>query len=495
MKKNNLFKAVGIVILIYILMSWIVPIIYGIGNFKGEVSHQIGFVSIMSVILETFSGFGSVVLYVLLIGAFYGVLKITGAYDKIIECVATKVKGKEKGTLIGIIIAMALISSISGLDLGLLVVFPILIALLVKMGYDKIVALGATLGATIIGMYGATFAGTLYGINNTILGLKTYSQFLPKVILLVVGVVVLILFVLAYCKEKNFKFDDKKVAVKSTAKKEAVKSSAKKSTKVKKAASEKTKEKGKTKKERGVLPALIIVGVVMLILFIGTTSWEGIFGSNWFSTAHTSWTGVKIGGFEILNKLFGGIDAFGLWNTPTRFQIYSMILILAMVALAICYRTKPSECFDGFVDGIKSFVVPAILTILASSLFVFIYYNPVITPVMSAFLGLAKEFNIAISGIYTIINSVFYVDYYYLAYSVLYSLTSVYDDANVLSILSVMFTNLYSLVMLVAPTSVLLLISLSISDVKYTEWLKFIWKIALVLLVVSFITFMVMMLV
>ena len=114
---------------------------------------------------------------------------------------------------------------------------------------------------------------------------------------------------------------------------------------------------------------------------------------------------------------------------------------------------------------------------------------------MSAFLGLAKEFNIAISGIYTIINSVFYVDYYYLAYSVLYSLTSVYDDANVLSILSVMFTNLYSLVMLVAPTSVLLLISLSISDVKYTEWLKFIWKIALVLLVVSFITFMVMMLV
>ena len=70
-----------------------------------------------------------------------------------------------------------------------------------------------------------------------------------------------------------------------------------------------------------------------------------------------------------------------------------------------------------------------------------------------------------------------------------------YSDKSVLSIISVMFTNLYSLVMLVAPTSVLLLISLSLSDVKYTEWFKFIWKLALMLLVISFIVFTVMFLV
>ena len=133
------------------------------------------------------------------------------------------------------------------------------------------------------------------------------------------------------------------------------------------------------------------------------------------------------------------------------------------------------------------------LTILDCSLFVFIYYNPVLTPVSSLLLG--KDFNVALTGIYTIINSVFYVDYYYLAYSVLYSITSVYSDSTVLSIISVMFTNLYSLVMLVAPTSILLLITLSISDVKYTEWFKFIWKLALALLVVSFIVFSVMLLI
>lgn len=503
MKKNNLFKAVGIVILIYILMSWIVPIIYSVAGIDGEVSYQIGFVSILSVLLETFSGFGTVILYVLLVGAFYGVLKATGAYDKLIELLSSKANGREKGVLIGIIVLMAVISSISGLDLGLLVVFPILISLIVKMGYDKLVALSATLGATVIGMYGATFAGTLYGLNNTVLNLKTFDQFIPKLIFLVVGVVGLVLFVLMYCKKKDFKFGEKKLVEKSDKKddsKDSKKSSnIKKNSKTKsavKSSSKKVaavKKNNKEKKERTALPALIIVGIVMLLFFVGTTSWEGIFGSNWFSSAHEFWTGFKIGGFDILNKLFGGVDAFGSWNTPVRFQVYSMILIVAMVILAIVYRTKADECFEGFVDGIKSFVVPAILTILACSLFVFIYYNPVLTPVSSLLLG--KDFNVALTGIYTIINSVFYVDYYYLAYSVLYSITSVYSDSTVLSIISVMFTNLYSLVMLVAPTSILLLITLSISDVKYTEWFKFIWKLALALLVVSFIVFSVMLLI
>lgn len=503
MKKNNLFKAVGIVILIYILMSWIVPIIYSVAGIDGKVSYQIGFVSILSVLLETFSGFGTVILYVLLVGAFYGVLKATGAYDKLIELLSSKANGREKGVLIGIIVLMAVISSISGLDLGLLVVFPILISLIVKMGYDKLVALSATLGATVIGMYGATFAGTLYGLNNTVLNLKTFDQFIPKLIFLVVGVVGLVLFVLMYCKKKDFKFGEKKLVEKSDKKddsKDSKKSSnIKKNSKTKsavKSSSKKVaavKKNNKEKKERTALPALIIVGIVMLLFFVGTTSWEGIFGSNWFSSAHESWTGFKIGGFDILNKLFGGVDAFGSWNTPVRFQVYSMILIVAMVILAIVYRTKADECFEGFVDGIKSFVVPAILTILACSLFVFIYYNPVLTPVSSLLLG--KDFNVALTGIYTIINSVFYVDYYYLAYSVLYSITSVYSDSTVLSIISVMFTNLYSLVMLVAPTSILLLITLSISDVKYTEWFKFIWKLALALLVVSFIVFSVMLLI
>ena len=166
-----------------------------------------------------------------------------------------------------------------------------------------------------------------------------------------------------------------------------------------------------------------------------------------------------------------------------------------MVVLAIIYRTSPKDSFEGFVDGIKSFVVPTIVTILACSVFVFVYYYPVLTPITSLLLEATDSFNVALSGIYTIINSLFYVDYYYLAYSVLYTVTTIYDDTAILSIISVMFTNLYSLVMLIAPTSVLLLVSLAISDTNYTTWVKYIWKLALVLLIISFIVFSIMLLV
>ena len=591
MKKNNLFKAVGITILAYVLLSWIVPIVYSIGGFEGEVSNQIGFVSILNVVLETFSGFGGVVLFVLLVGAFYGVLKATGAYDKLIDYFLAKASGKEKCALITTIVVMAIISSITGLDIGLLILFPLLIGLIVKMGYDKMVALGATLGATIIGMYGATFAGTLYGINNGALNLGKYDQIATKVVLLVLGVAALICAIVTYCNKKKLVYDEKSTkktllieglvvsgmtfvatsilvmigamkgtvgvlwivlaalsfiaivlislilsnknlwttlivlcsalliftlsltilyaVVKSVAnilwivlasvslvalivfvvikiknrkpvKKAAKKVPVKKEEKVKKA-------NKKADKVVGAVPALIVLIVLSLIFILGTINWAGIFKTNWFADAHTSWMTLKVGGFQILSKLFGGVDAFGTWLTPSRFQTYGLLLIIAMIVLKFMYKTKWEDVFNGFVDGIKSFVVPAILTVLACSVFVFVFYYPFITTVTSNLL--TPKFNLVLMGLYDIINSVFYVDYYYLSNSLLGSISSVYDDPSILSLISVMFTNLYALVMLVAPTSVLLLISLSISDTKYTDWIKFIWKLALILFVISFVVF------
>lgn len=498
MKKSNLFKAVGIVILSYVLLSWIIPIVNSIGGFKWDVSHQLGFVSTAFNVLNSLPTFIPVVTFVLLVGAFYGVLKTTGAYDKIIDLFSSKVVGREKLLLIIIIVIMALISSLVGLDLGLLIVFPIIIGLLIKIGYDKMVALSATLGATIIGMYGATFSTSLYGVNNQILGIKTFNQIVPKVIFLVLGVVALIVFVLMYCKKNALP-----VANKDSAREVTI--SSKKHDKVKKSSVKKAKSFNKILKvrkekgERGAVPALVVIGLMLLIAILGTTNWSGLIGAdNWFATAHNAWTGFTIGKFDILNKLFASdnIGAFGTWAEPTlRYQVYSILLIYAMILISLLYRTKLDDAFNGFVDGLKSFVVPAILVILALSLHLFVYFNDVLTPVMSALLKSTKEFNVAISGIYTIINSLFYVDYYYFASFIVYPITQVYTDKSVLSIINVMFVNLYSLVMLVAPSSVLLLVSLSISEVKYKDWIKYIWKLALGLLLVSFIVFTIMLLV
>lgn len=609
MKKNNLFKAVGIVILAYVLLSWIAPIITNSACTDNQNLCQIGIVSIFSIIAETFSGFGTVVLFVLMVGAFYGVLKVTGAYDKMINAWSTKANGSEKLWLVIVMIAMALISSFAGLDLGLLVLFPILIGFITKLGFNKLVALSSTVGATIIGMYGALFTGSLYGINNGLLGLGKYDAILVKVILFVVGLGALIAFVLMYIKgnkkafnKKEIKLDAKKESnnkgkksvssAKATIKKSSVTGPAvKKNEKhfticsllcksllsfvvgftiigiifgfidgfksvtaeiilivlfvvaglvyffdIKKSkngisvgmiimnvlflllgaafgyttlvsmngqvlgleiiaaivlvASILISKYYDSSKEKSSILGFVIFGVAVLVLLLGTIAWGNIFANNFFDNAHTAWTGVKVGGFDILNKLFGGVAAFGSsdwYQGPTRFQIYSMILLMAMVAITIAYKKSVKESFDGFVDGIKSFVVPAIVTVLVSSVFVFVYYSPVISNITSGLLG--SNFNIATSGLYTIINSVFYVDYFYLANMILPTITTTYSDASTLSVISVMFANLYALVMLVGPTSLLLLITLSLTEVNYTEWFKFIGKLALPLLFVSFAVF------
>ena len=108
---------------------------------------------------------------------------------------------------------------------------------------------------------------------------------------------------------------------------------------------------------------------------------------------------------------------------------------------------------------------------------------------------LADKFNVALTGIFSLVGGVFYVDYYYYSYYVLPYIGQVAGDANLYSLVNIMFTSLYSLAMLIAPTSVLMLISLAVANVSYKEWIKHIWKLFLSLLVVAFIVFSIMLLI
>lgn len=488
MKKNNLFKILGIVLAGYVLLSWLVPIVVSIFGWKVEASYQIGLTKFGSTFIDAFAGFSNVIVFILLIGGLYAVMDATGAYKPAIEKLAEKFKGKEKLVLITIIVLMAIISSITGLELGLLILFPFIISLVLMMGYDKIIALVATFGATIVGMYGATYAGTLYGYLDGFMQTKPTDNILAKVILFVLALGLLIGFTLIYMQKNNMLPEKTAKKSKEKATKKTVKSETKKE-KVKKAdKKEKTEEK-----EKKVWPVLLVLGLLFLVLILGTTAWGNIFSSNWFATAHdTIMNKWKIGGFKVVEKLFGGLDAFGTWTSSTRYVSYSIMILFAVATLAIVYKVKLKDAFDAFVKGIKEYVVPAFLALIAYSIFVFTIYYPVLGVITTWITGLTDSFNIVTSGLHAIISSVFYPDFSYYGYYIVYTFVQTIQDTSLYSLIGLVFTNLYALVMLVAPTSVLLLTSLSISEVKYTEWLKFIWKYALCLLVVSFIVFTVL---
>ena len=61
------------------------------------------------------------------------------------------------------------------------------------------------------------------------------------------------------------------------------------------------------------------------------------------------------------------------------------------------------------------------------------------------------------------------------------------NDELLVAISGVVFQSLYYLTMLIAPTSVILVAALTYLNVPYKEWFKFIWRLALELLIVIFV--------
>ena len=205
--------------------------------------------------------------------------------------------------------------------------------------------------------------------------------------------------------------------------------------------------------------------------------------------------GLEVSGFAIFGKLIGGLGAFGTWLDPSRFMYYSIILIRAMLIISIINRIKFDDQISCFVKGVKDYFVIGILVALAYTMFVLVYYYKAFDTIGTWFMGLTDNFNVATSGIFSFVSSIFYVDIYYYSYFVLQYVGQFVTDASLYPLVSTMFVSLYGLAMLVAPTSVLLIASLSITDVSYGSWLKYIWKLFLSLFVVAFIVFLIVFLI
>ena len=473
-EKNN--NNAGLLILItafiavFAVLTWIVPAIgtYG-ADLDTAVRSQVGLSKLFTMPIE---GISMTLLYqtvgfILAVGGFYGVLKATGIYEKLVNTVKEKFLGKEKLLLIVIMILVALISTITGLELGLLFIFPILIAIILALGYDKIVAISATAGATLIGMYGSIFAGNMM-LPASNLGLGVMDEIIARIVLFVLGLGVLIFFTLTHAK-KNFKPE--------------VKVSAKKDTK-EKVKKEEVKEDKKSK--RSIWPAAIFIDLVLILFVLGTTVWGFIFNveTTWFDTIHTKLMEVKVFDTFIFAQLFDGFTAFGTWALNDAYLMYTSVILITTIVLAVTYKVKIKDAFAAFIDGAKDFLMPAVLTILAFSVLVFAHYFPIGRYVGTVVMNITDNFNLATASITTMLTALIGPDFQYYVGEVLYYFSEL-ADKEIYPLLIVMVTSLHSLVMLVAPTGIVLLNVLAITDEKYSNWLKFIWKVFLVLLGIS----------
>ncbi len=481
MKKHNTLKVVIITLLLFALLTWILPCATYQTEYTEVGRYQAGLFDILSYQSTVLGYFGYVALFVLVVGGFYGVLYKIGAYRRMLDSLAKKFKGKEVICLVVIMALFAFLTSFAGLQLALLMLFPFVISLVLMMGYNKLAATAVTAGSVAVGLMGTTFSYNTTQVLQQYLSVEITDLIWAKVILLVLGVVLLSLFVLKFGKKASTKkVDDKAEFIPEEIK--AVKEE--KTTKAKDKDKEKSKAKDKKHKFK-VWPLVLILDLILIVTILGFISWDNAFGITLFEDVTTAITEFKLFGFPIFGKILGGVSPFGYWNLVELITL----MLLAIIILKFVYKIKWDDVFDGFGKGVKKALVPALIVILIYTCLVLTTYDPYQLVIYKFILGLTKGFNIFTTGLVVVISSIFNGDPLYAFYSVLPYFVSVVTDTNNYQLIAVIFQSLYGIVTLVAPTSIPLMVTLAYTNTSYKDWFKYIWKLLVALLVLAFIVF------
>ena len=475
MKKHNTLKVVIITLLLFALLTWILPCATYQTEYTELGRYQVGLFDILSYQSTVFGYFGYVALFVLVVGGFYGVLYKTGAYRRMLDSLVKKFKGKEVICLVVIMALFAFLTSFAGLQLALLMLFPFVISLVLMMGYNKSTAVAVTAGSVAVGLMGTTFSYNTTQVLQQYLSVELTDLIWAKIVLLVLGVVMLALFTLKFGKKASTKkCDDKEEFIPEEVKAEKAKD----------------KDKGKKHKVR-VWPLVLILDLMLIVTILGFIPWNSAFGITLFDDVTTAITEFELFGFPIFGKILGAISAFGYW---TLVELVTLML-LAVIILKFVYKIKWDDVFDGFGKGVKKALVPALIVILIYTCLVLTTYDPYQLVIYKFILGLTKGFNIFTTGLVVVISSIFNGDPLYAFYSVLPYFVSVVTDTNNYQLIAVIFQSLYGIVTLVAPTSIPLMLTLAYTNTSYKDWFKYIWKLLVALLVLAFIVFTVLLLV
>lgn len=537
MKKHNTFKVVLGTLLVFAILSWIIPAAVFQGTLQDQGRVQVGLFDIFNYSLTSLSYFGHYALYVIFVGGLYGVLNKIPAYRNLLDAMVKKVYGKEKIVLSVIMVLFAIIVSVYGIEIEMLLFVPFLVSFILMMGFDKMVAALAVAGSSLVGITGYTYALGKLNVLLSALGLDIASDIYVKAMILLVGLVLLIFNTLLYIskndttkiteikadKKKDAKVEEEKVAVKVEDKPEAKKTT-KKATTTKKSTSKTATKKTTTKttakkttskasrkdnkaaaKDDGVIvvktnlsddanayiPAsvelkqrvwpMVIVFVLATVLFLmAYFPWNSVFKLDWFEVASQKVAEFELFGFPLFGKLFGTFQAFGGWQC---YDLFFPLTFLTLI-LVLIYKVKLSDALEGFGQGAKKALAPAGIIFVIYTILVLVTYHPFQTTLYKAILGLSKGFNVATTTVVALLAGLFNGDISYAFQSVLPYYASVVTNTDYYSTIGVLYQACYGIVMFVAPTSVILMTTLAYLDIPYTKWLANIWKFVVEFLVI-----------
>ena len=466
-KRYGLFKGIFLLILIAIVLSWLIPNGgFASTGFSGDGSlTRVGLNDLSWLIYYGIYFSIDKIVLLLAIGGLYGVLVKTNAYERIVSGIASKLKFKKVAVVV-ISVLVAVLTSLLTQSFVVVIFLPFIISIMNRMKLDKMTVIATTFGSMIVGTIGACYGteGLVY-FNQymTTTSFEPSTTLLVRAGILLIGLVLFNFFTLLHMKkvEKNEEITDMFLVENDEAEK---------------------------KNKKSCIVPIIVVGILLFVISVlGYVNWSGNFGIEVFNTFHKTLTEIEIGDFAIFKNILGSnIGALGTWDS---FSI-TAIIVLFTVILGLCYRVNVDEFIANYANGLKKMLKPIACVIAAFTLMVVVYMSPYVATILNKLLSLTDGFNLATMTLSALICNILHTDLGYTGYILGQFLTVEYADY--IKPVFVIFTSLYGFVQMFIPTSVLLGIGLTSLNVKYKDWLKYIWKFLLGMLICLLVIFILM---
>lgn len=453
MKKYNLFKILGLIFAAVVVLSWIIPVsTYTSEGFTLGSVTPFGLLDLVRLPLMVISRYIDYGIYLLVLGGFYGVINKTGVYTSLVEGTVKSVKKNKDKFLLIVAIVVALVSALTSLDFVLFIAVPFLMTVLLKLDFKRTTVLMATVGALLVGNFASLYGFDVSGYINYFFALGANQSILIKLIVFMLAVGLLLYFLMQDIKSKNPESYKEYVLFDKI-----------------------------VKKDKKVTPLIITFFLMFFFLIVATFNWKYGFNVSVFDSMYEDLIAIKIGEFAIFRNIIGSFNPLGYWGIAEII----MVLILSSAVIGWLYSLKFDEIITSFIAGAKELLIPALYVILANIIMVIFYVEftngTIFDTIYHWLINLTNGFNVFVAILLPIVGGLFHNDLPNLVYTMSGNITAAFDDPSVMPVVGLSFQMLHSLLMILLPTSMILVAGLKYLGISYMEWIKYIWKYALTL--------------
>lgn len=446
MKNKNLLKVFGITLLAVFLLTWIIPSsTSGTSGIELGAITPTGYADIFASFEVILYYFAKPSLFILMVGMFYGVINKTGSYKAVVDKISSVFKKKRVLFAILTVLLFGATTVATGIYLPMFMFIPLFIAVLLELKYSKLQSLLATAGSVVLGLISQISSNTYASVtgveNNTFIWIKLGLA----VVLLTLNV----LYIIKINVKKNKKEEEISDTMFVPEKRDTV--------------------KGKTPK--GIALAIVLV-LTFAVFILGLTY---IKDATIFSTLYTNIQNVKIGSFAIFDAILGSFEVFGSWTWISLYATIGLAIIIMAISNSLTLRETVESCMEGAKKVFGLAIIAALLSLVA----IFTLNSGFLMTVINF---IAKGGNIALVTLSSFIGSPFMVEEVYAAQYILQILYSVTANDAMVELYGLIIQITYGFGMLIAPSSILLMISLYYLGEGYTKWFKYIWKLLIVVL-------------